>query len=115
MIDDDAIEPVRPDGLGTLSPALESLADIVELDRDLLAMAAEGAPRAAPSSSVRDVEQWLRGLDPAEHVAPLSRVAGGDGSVSAELMRPFRQHALQTETLLRRARDSSSTSPSLFA
>lgn len=93
VIEDDAIEPARPDGLATLSPALESLADIIGLDRDLLVVAAGGAPRAAPSLSVRDMERWLSGLDVAEHVALLSRVARGDGSVSAELMRRFRQHS----------------------
>lgn len=98
VIDDDAIEPAPPDGLGTLSPALESLADIVGLDRDLLAVAAEGAPRPARSLSVRDVERWLRGLAPAEHVTLLSRVARGDGRVSAELMRRFRHHAPRPAT-----------------
>ena len=92
-IEDARFEPARPDGLGTLSPALESLADIIGLDRDLIAVAGEGAPRTAPSLSVRDVERWLRGLDTAEHVALLSRVARGDGGVSAELMRRFRQRA----------------------
>lgn len=36
-------EPARPEGLGALSPALDSFVDIVGLDRDLVAAVAEGA------------------------------------------------------------------------
>ena len=90
-ISDEAVEPPRPDGLGALSPALHSFIDIFGLDVDLVAAAAEGAPHAAPQLSARDLDRWLTGLDTAEHVALLSRVARGDG-VRAELMRRFRQH-----------------------
>ena len=41
-------EPARPEGLGTLSPALASFVDVFGLDRDLVAVAAEGAPTIAP-------------------------------------------------------------------
>lgn len=89
VVDDEAPEPARPDGLGALSPALESLVDVLGLDRDLVAVAAEGAPRAIPPPSVRDLRRWVSGLDGREHVALLTRVARGDGSVSAELLRRF--------------------------
>lgn len=46
------------------------------------------------------VKYFDASLDPAEHVALLSRVARGDGSVSAELMRRFRQHAPRPATRL---------------
>src|SRR5688572_3270354 len=100
VIDDDAIESAPPGGLATLSPALESLADIIGLDRDLLAMAAERAPRAARHRRFGTWERWLKRLDTAEHVALLARVARGDGSVSAELMRRFRRHAPRPATRL---------------
>jgi hypothetical protein len=45
-IDDDGVEPARPDGLGRLSPTLDSFIDIMGIDRDLIAAAAEGASRA---------------------------------------------------------------------
>jgi len=78
--------------LGALSPALESLVDVIGVDRDLVAVAAGGAPRAiAPSS--RDLHRWVSGLDGREHFALLTRVARGDGPVSAELLRRFRQQA----------------------
>ena len=102
VIDDDAIEPALPEGLGALTPALESLADIIGLDRDLVAVAIQGTPQAEPSIFVRDVERWLSGLDTAEHVALLSRVARGDRRVNVELMRRFRQQ---------QARHPATTSP----
>lgn len=93
VVDDDAPEPARPEGLGALSPALESLVDVIGLDRDFVAVAAEGAPRAIAPPSGRDLHRWVSGLDGREHIALLTRVARGDGSVSAELQRRFRQQA----------------------
>ena len=93
VVDNDSPEPARPEGLGALSPALETLVDVIGLDRDLVAVAAEGAPRAIAPPSGRDLHRWITGLDGREHVALLTRVARGDGSVSAELLRRFRQQA----------------------
>jgi hypothetical protein len=91
-IEDNAVEPARPDGLGTLTPALDSFVDIVGLDRDLVTAAAEGASPSPPRSSRRDVDQWLATLDTDEHLTMLSRVARGDRGVRAELAHRFRQH-----------------------
>jgi len=91
-IDDDAVEPGRPDGLGRLSPTLDSFVDIMDIDRDLIAAGAEGASRVA-APSVRQVERWIAALGADEHVALLSRVARGDGSVGAEIMRRSRRQA----------------------
>jgi hypothetical protein len=93
IVDDDAVEPARPVGLGRLSPALVDFVDIFSLDRDLVAAAASGDPTAPSEPPPGDIERWLAGLGPDEHVAWLSRVARGDGSVGAELMRRLRQHA----------------------
>ncbi len=93
IVDDDAVEPARPVGLRRLSPALVDFVDIFSLDRDFVAAAASGDPTAPSEPSPGDIERWLAGLGPDEHVAWLSRVARGDGSVGAELMRRLRQHA----------------------
>jgi len=85
-IDDDAVEPGRPDGLGRLSPTLDSFVDIMGIDRDLIAAAAEGASRASAAPSARQVRRWIASLDTDEQVALLSRVARGDGSVGAEIV-----------------------------
>ncbi|HZL96172.1 MAG TPA: hypothetical protein VFB99_21125, partial [Vicinamibacterales bacterium] len=90
-IDDNAVEPARPEGLGNPTPALDSFIDIVEIDRDLVAAAAEGAPHVEPQSSARDIDRWLTKLDTAEHVTLLARAARGESSVGAELVRRFHQ------------------------
>jgi hypothetical protein len=92
-IDDETLEPTRPDGLGRLSPSLESFVDIMGVDRDLVAAAAEGGARAPAAPAPREIDRWLAGLDSDEHVALLSRVARGDGSVGAEVLRRYRTHA----------------------
>lgn len=92
-VDDETIEPGRPDGLGRISPALAGLVDIMGLERDLLAAAAEGSGRTSVTPRAQDVDRWLARLDCKEQVALLSRVARGDGSVGAEIMRRSRRHA----------------------
>ena len=92
-VDDEALEPGRPDGLGRLSPPLVSFIDIMGLDRDLVAAEAEGSVGASVRPPRRDVDHWLAGLAREEHLALLSRVARGDGSVGAEILRRYRGHS----------------------
>lgn len=92
IVDDDAVEPARPAGLGRLSPALVDFVDLFGLDDDFVAAAAAGDSMPPSDPSSRDIEQWLARFRPDEHVAWLSRVTRGDGSVGAELMRRFRQY-----------------------
>lgn len=91
-VDNDAIEPARPAGLGRLSPALLAFVDVFGLDPDLVVAAAAGDSTRPSKPSPGDIERWLAGFSPDEHVAWLSRVARGDGSVGAELMRRLRRH-----------------------
>lgn len=91
-VDDDALEPGRPDGLDRPSPPLVSFIDVMGLDRDLVAAAVEGSAATSLTSRVRDVDRWIAGLGREEHVAWLSRVARGDGSVGAEILRRHRKH-----------------------
>jgi hypothetical protein len=92
-IDDETLEPTRPDGLGRLSPSLERFVEIVGVDRDLVAAAAEGGTRTPAAPAAHDVDRWLASLDRDEQMALLSRVARGDGSVGAEVLRRYRTHA----------------------
>lgn len=92
-VDDEALEPGRPDGLGRLSPPLVSFIDIMGLDRNLVTAAAEGSVRTSVKPSAQDVDRWLAGLEREEHVPLLSRVARGDGSVGADIQRRYRKHA----------------------
>ena len=92
-VDDEVLEPGRPDGLGRLSPPLASFIDIMGLDRNLVAAAADASVRTSATPSAQDVNRWLAGLERKEHVALLSRVARGDGSVGAEILHRYRRHA----------------------
>ena len=93
LIAHSAVEPSRPEGLGRLSPVLASFIDIFGLDGDLVAAAAAGDSSAPPDPSPGDIERSLASLGPNEHLALLARVARGDASVRAEIMRRYRRHA----------------------
>jgi len=97
-VDDRAVEPARPDGLGTLSPALETFVDVVGLNRDLLAVAAEEATPTSAAPSSKGLERWIGELDDGEKVALLCRVALGETSVGTELMRRFHRKAPRRAT-----------------
>ena len=89
-----AREPSRPDGLGTLPPALESFITIVGLDPDLVAAAAEGSAHISPALSAKSLDRWIATLTEREKAALLSRVTRGETAVGSELLYRFRrQHA----------------------
>ena len=92
-VDDETPEPARPDGLGRLSPSIESFIDIMGINRDLVAAAAEGGARTLTVPVTRGIDRWIADLDRDEHVALLSRVVRGDGSVGAEILRRYRTGA----------------------
>jgi hypothetical protein len=50
-IEDNAVEPARPEDLSNFTPALASFIDIVGIDRALVAAAAEGASPAARAAT----------------------------------------------------------------
>ena len=84
------------------------------IGRELATAAAEGGVRTPLAPAMRDVDRWLAGLDRDEHVALLSRVVRGDGSVGAEVLRRYRTQArprafglpLRTAGALRERRDT---------
>jgi hypothetical protein len=90
-IDGGATEPARPDGLRMPSPALESFADIMGLDRNLVAAAVEGVPETSAVPPAKEIDRWIAALDEHEKVTLLSRVARGETGVGAELMRRLRR------------------------
>jgi hypothetical protein len=97
-IDDRAEEPARPDGLGTLSSGLETFVDVVGLDRDLLAVAAEEGRRTSAAPSAKVLERWIGELDEREKTSLLSRVALGETRVGTELTRRFHRQAPRRAT-----------------
>jgi hypothetical protein len=60
-LDDDAVEPPCPPGLGKLSPALEALVDFLRIDPDLIAVAAQRSGRLTKPSNrivVSEIAAW---------------------------------------------------------
>ncbi|MBI4493313.1 MAG: hypothetical protein HY690_11050 [Chloroflexi bacterium] len=92
MLDDEAIEPPVPPGLGSLSASLKTLAEFLGIDDDLIAVAAERSValhETSPSSS--DLDPWIRQLPEAEKNDLLLRLAKGDDPhLRARLLRRLR-------------------------
>ncbi|MGH3258829.1 MAG: hypothetical protein ACRDOU_26100 [Streptosporangiaceae bacterium] len=87
-VDDEDTEPPVPAGLGRLSASLQAIVDFLEIDEDLIAVA------AATSPSVQEPEGmagWIASLPAQEKDALLARVAAGEAvQVQALLLRRFR-------------------------
>ena len=87
-VDDEDTEPPVPAGLGDLSAPLQAIADFVEIDKDLIAVAAAGSSAIRPSTGLTG---RIASLPAAEKDTLLARVAAGEGAqVQALLLRRFR-------------------------
>ncbi len=106
-LDDDAIEPPVPPGLGDLNAPLDSLVDFLLIDRDLIAAAAEqsnAVPAFGPSTE--DIARWVAELPSKDKDAVLMKMIDGDDlHIAAKL----RQRALSE---IRGARKTGSESRS---
>jgi hypothetical protein len=58
-LEDDAIEPPCPPGLGTLSAPLRAFADFLRIDNDLIEVAAAANPTVVGLSLGEDFERWV--------------------------------------------------------
>jgi hypothetical protein len=92
-IDDDALEPPVPAGLGTLNASLDRLADFLRLSRELIAAAAEASPgEQASGLSQEEFGKWILSLPNQEKDMLLLRlVEGGDPHRLAELRQQARR------------------------
>ena len=62
-LDDEDLEPSVPPGLGRLSASLESLADFLRIDRDLLSVTAAASPPLRETTLAREkVRAWVEAL-----------------------------------------------------
>ncbi len=87
-VDDEDTEPPVPAGLGHLSASLQAIADFLQIDEDLIAVAAAASPSVQEPSGLAE---WVASLQAEEKDALLARVAAGDGAqVQALLLRRFR-------------------------
>jgi hypothetical protein len=86
------LEPPVPPGLGSLSAPLQELVRFLEIDEDLVAVAAEASETLKDSGpSEPDLRKWIGALPPADKDALLLRVLRGDVRLQPELLRRFRQ------------------------
>ena len=83
-------EPPVPAGLGDLSASLRAIADFLEIDKDLIAVAAETSPPLEEPAN-DGLAEWITALPAAEKDTLLTMVADGEGAqVQALLLRRFR-------------------------
>lgn len=91
-VDEDEDEAPRPPGLSRLDGALRAFVEYVQLDQDLLAIAAEGDDQAADPLTDDALAAFIRALPVAEKDVLLTRLARGDGAtLPSELRRRCRE------------------------
>lgn len=91
-LDDDDLEPPVPAGLGKLSASLESLAEFLRIDPDLIGVAATASPPLAQAEpKPEEIRAWLAKLPSVEKDDFLSRMIAGDAALAAELVQRMRQ------------------------
>jgi hypothetical protein len=90
-LDDEDLEPPVPPGLGQLSASLESLADFLRIDGDLLHVAAEAsAPFEDSRPQHEEVRAWVAKLAAGEKDDLLARlIVDADHALVTELLRRF--------------------------
>jgi hypothetical protein len=98
-VDEDAVEPPVPAGLGQLSAALRGVAEFLRIDLDLVAVAAERSAPLNADDTLTELPGWLAQLPAQSKDALLQRVARGDGArVRAELLAGCWRAAAPVET-----------------
>lgn len=92
-LDDEDIEPPVPPGLGQLSASLESLAQFLRIDEDLVDVAAQASrPMVDIREKEEQIRKWVGKLPADEKDDVLTRlIAAEDISPATELLRRFIQ------------------------
>jgi hypothetical protein len=89
-VEETAVEPPVPPGLGDLPPGLAELVEFLHIDRDLVAAAAETSPD--PGATTAGLADWIASLPEAEKNRLLREVVESShaAEVAAELLQRFR-------------------------
>jgi hypothetical protein len=107
-LDEDELEPPVPAGLEELSGPLHALIEFLEIDEDLVEVAAQASKPLAAGPSRKELSAWIRGL-PEKDKNELLITAGVESSElwRNNLMRRFQrqnsQHSSQTVATVRRS------------
>jgi hypothetical protein len=89
-VDEDGLEPPVPAGLATLAAPLASLAELLRVDRDLLAAAAEAS--SAPGVDTNTLRAWVKARPLAEKDRWLLHAAEHpEAALGAQLLAAFRK------------------------
>ena len=89
-VDDEDTEPPVPAGLKDLSAALQAIIDFLDIDQDLIAVAAE-ASTLVVDRAASGLADWITALPVAEKDKLLTMVADGEGAqVQALMLRRLR-------------------------
>ncbi len=91
-LSDEEPEPPVPAGMRDLSASLTAVVEFLDLDKDLLAVAASASPELATiAPRPAELRQWITGLPTTEKDAIVGRlITGADGQFRAELLRRYR-------------------------
>ena len=84
-VDDADTEPPVPAGMRELSAPLRALADFLDIDQDLLAVAAEASPDTRDEDH-GGLADWIASLQAKEKDALLARVLSGEGAAVQALL-----------------------------
>ncbi len=88
MIDDDEMEPLPVQGLGSLTAAQQALAEFLEVDPDLLAGAGMGSAAAEDEEySRRKMDEWIDSLPHAEMMTIIKQLVEGNGQQAERMLR----------------------------
>ena len=95
-LEEDKLEPPVPAGLEELSGPLHALIEFLEIDEDLVEVAAQASKPLASGPSRRELSAWIRGL-PEEDKSELliTTVVDQDERWRNDLVRRFRRTNLQ--------------------
>jgi hypothetical protein len=92
-VDDEEAEPPVPAGLDDLSAPLQAIAEFLDIDEDLLAVAAETSPGIMVEED-DGLTEWIAAMSVTEKDALLTMVANEEGAqVQWQFLRRFRRNA----------------------
>lgn len=97
--DEDPIEPPLPPNLKQLTPSLKAFVELVELDPDLVAAAAEASPSQQPAPAP-DLEELLPRLTEAERQEFLLKLVRREPHVDRQLINRLKELAGEHSTSL---------------